>query len=141
MSGPPDRTDGAVAPSRSPIVRGLLIVATLLGIVGVFLPVVPTTPFLILAAACFARASPRLDRMLTESTIFGPSILEWRRHRSIPWRTKITAIALMSASIVATIVFVVERTWLRVALAAIGVAVGAWLWRVPSRDRPARGGE
>ena len=130
---------------RSPVVRWILLaaggVATLLGVVGLFLPVVPTTPFLIVAAACFARASPRLDRMLTQSKLFGPAILEWRRHHSIPWRTKLVAIGLMSVSIATTIVFFLEETWMRVALAAVGIAVGVWLWRVPSRDRPRRGAE
>ncbi|MBK7333843.1 MAG: YbaN family protein [Betaproteobacteria bacterium] len=96
----PDPADPA-APQRpdlhpSAAVRWLLvavgIVATLLGIVGAFVPVLPTTPFLLVAAACFARASPKLDRMLTGSATFGPTILEWRRHRSIPWRTKLVAI-------------------------------------------------
>lgn len=140
-----DRTDSDIAPVRSPVVRWLLLgaggVATLLGVVGLFLPIVPTTPFLILAAACFARASPRLDRMLTGSKLFGPTIVEWRRHHAIPWRTKLTAIGLMSASIAATIVFFVEATWLRVLLAVVGVAVALWLWRVPSRDRPKRAAE
>ena len=134
-----------IAPARSAVVRGFLlaagVAATLLGAIGLFLPVMPTTPFLILAAACFARASPRLDRMLTESTLFGPAIVEWRRHRSIPWRTKLAAIGLMSFSLVATIVFFAEATWLRVTLAVLGVAIASWLWRVPSRDRPGRGAE
>ena len=104
------------------------------GIVGVFLPVLPTTPFLIVAAACFARASPALERKLLDSAIFGPTLRDWRDHRSIRRRTKVVAIAMMTASIAATIVFVLDETWQRVALAAVGVAVATWLWRVPSRD-------
>lgn len=145
MTARKSRPASHVAPARSAVVRGFLlaagVMATLLGVIGLFLPVVPTTPFLIVAAACFARASPRLDRMLTESALFGPAIVEWRRHHSIPWRTKLTAIGLMSASLTVTIVFFVEATWLRVALGVLGVAVGSWLWHVPSRDRPRRDAE
>ncbi len=142
----PDPADPA-APQRpdlhpSAAVRWLLvavgIVATLLGIVGAFVPVLPTTPFLLVAAACFARASPKLDRMLTGSATFGPTILEWRRHRSIPWRTKLVAIGLMSAMIAVSAVFFVRPWWAQALLVAVGAATGAWLWRIPSRDRPPR---
>ena len=126
----------------SAAVRWLLIaagiVATALGIVGAFLPVLPTTPFLLVAAACFARASPKLDRMLTESKTFGPTILEWRAHRSIPWRTKLVAIGLMSAMIALSATFFVNPWWAKALLLLVGVATGAWLWRIPSRDRPPR---
>jgi uncharacterized membrane protein YbaN (DUF454 family) len=118
------------------LVAGFLSVA--LGLVGMFVPVLPTTPFLLLAAACFVRASPTLHRRLVESAAFGPLIVEWERHRSIPWRTKLTAIALMSASIAASIVFFVRPWPLQVALGMLGIAVGTWLYRVPSRDRPRR---
>lgn len=129
---------------RSAMVRWLLIaagiVATALGIVGAFLPVLPTTPFLLVAAACFARASPKLDRMLTGSKTFGPTIVEWRTHRAIPWRTKLVAVGLMSAMIAVSAIWFVDPVWAKVLLVAVGVATGTWLWRIPSRDRPARGG-
>ena len=142
----PDPADPA-APRRpdlhpSATVRWLLVavgvVATLLGIVGAFVPVLPTTPFLLVAAACFARASPKLDRMLTGSATFGPTILEWRRHRSIPWRTKLVAIGLMSVMIAVSAVLFVRPWWAQALLVAVGAATGAWLWRIPSRDRPPR---
>ena len=58
------------------------------------------------------------------------------RHRAIPWRTKITGIALMSVTLAASIVFFVEPVWLKALLAATGVALALWLANVPSRDRP-----
>ena len=142
----PDPADPAASrrPDLHPsaTVRWLLVavgvVATLLGVVGAFVPVLPTTPFLLVAAACFARASPKLDRMLTGSATFGPTILEWRRHRSIPWRTKLVAIGLMSAMNAGSAVLFVRPGWAQALLVAVGAATGAWLWRIPSRDRPPR---
>lgn len=112
-------------------------IAFTLGVIGLFLPVVPTTPFLIVAAACFARSSPALERRLLDSALFGPTLKDWREHRSIARRTKLVAIAMMTVSITASIVLFVEATWQRVALAAIGIATAWWLWRVPSRDEGA----
>ncbi|MGE0062114.1 MAG: YbaN family protein [Xanthobacteraceae bacterium] len=65
---------------------GLACVAT--GFVGAFLPVLPTTPFLILAAACFARSSPRLERWLLDHPRFGPALRAWREHGAIPRSAK-----------------------------------------------------
>ncbi len=124
----------------SPTLRLLYILAgigfVLLGIAGAFLPVLPTTPFMLLAAACFARASPRFYNWLLNNPLFGPTVLEWRRHRSIPWRIKITAIMLMSVTLGISIVFFVPRLELQLALALGGVVLGIYLYRIPSRDRP-----
>ena len=133
--------DADPVPHSSPVVRWLLLlvglVAVALGIVGAFLPVLPTTPFLLVGAACFARASPRLHRRLAASKTFGPTLVEWRRHRTIAWRTKRYALVLMGLSIGVSAIFFVEPWWGRAGLVALGVAVGAWLWSIPSRDRPA----
>jgi len=59
-----------------------------LGIIGAFLPVMPTTIFIILAAWCFGRSSPRLERWLLEHPRFGPSLTAWRREGAIPRRAK-----------------------------------------------------
>jgi uncharacterized membrane protein YbaN (DUF454 family) len=106
-----------------------------LGVAGAVLPVLPATPFLLLAAACFARSSERFYRWLIEHPSFGPLVREWREHRSIPWRTKLFAIALMTVSLGSSIVFFVRPAWLQVALALFGLALGAWLYRIPSRAR------
>jgi uncharacterized membrane protein YbaN (DUF454 family) len=121
----------------SPLLRGLLLAAGTLcvavGTLGLFLPLLPTTPFLLLAAACYARASRRLyDRLLANRT-FGPLIYEWREHRSIPYRTKIGAIALMGSTLTASILFAVEPLWLKAVLALLGLALALWLYRLPSR--------
>ena len=133
--------DADPVPHSSPVVRWLLLlvglVAVALGVVGAFLPVLPTTPFLLVGAACFARASPRLHRRLAASKTFGPTLVEWRRHRAIAWRTKRYALVLIGLSIGVSAIFFVEPWWGRAGLVALGVAVGAWLWSIPSRDRPA----
>lgn len=115
---------------------GMLFVA--LGIAGAFLPVLPTTPFMLLAAACFARASTRCYNWLLNNRWFGPTILEWQRHRSIPYRVKWTAIGLMAVTLGTSIVFYVPWPALQIALALFGVLLGAYLWRIPSCDRPGR---
>ncbi len=121
----------------SPLVRGLLIGAGLacvaLGVIGIFLPVLPTTPFMLLAAACFARSSRRFHDWLLSNRTFGPLIHEWEQHRSIPRRTKLVAIALMSLTLALSIVFFVEPRWLQALLAAIGLALAIWLYHIPSR--------
>jgi uncharacterized membrane protein YbaN (DUF454 family) len=116
------------------IAAGSLALA--LGVAGIFLPLLPTTPFVLLAAACYARGSARFHGWLLANRTFGPMIREWQQHRSIPYRTKLTAVALMSLTLGISIVFFVEPPWLKLALAAMGVGLAVWLYRMPSRDRP-----
>lgn len=69
-----------------------------IGVIGVFLPVLPTTPFLIMAVACFARSSPRLEAWLLEHPKFGGPLRDWRERRAIPRKAKIAAVTMMSLS-------------------------------------------
>ena len=124
-------------PHGSPVVRALFLIAGLvslgLGIAGAFLPVLPTTPLVLLAAACFARSYRPFHEWLIAHRLFGPMVREWHEHRSIAYRVKLTAITMMAVSLGASIVFFVEPAWLKAALAAFGVALGAWMYRLPSR--------
>jgi uncharacterized protein len=125
---------------RSPWMRAVFLAAgslcVLLGVIGLFLPLLPTTPFLLLAAACYARGSRRFYDWLLANRTFGPLIHEWRKHRSIPYRTKISAIALMSFTLGISIVFFVPIMWVKLLLGAMGVGLAIWMYRMPSRDRP-----
>jgi uncharacterized membrane protein YbaN (DUF454 family) len=121
----------------SPVVRALFLVAGVvslsLGIAGAFLPVLPTTPLVLLAAACFARSYRPFHEWLIGHRLFGPIVKEWQEHRSIPRRTKAVAIVTMALTLGASIVFAVEPRWLKAALGALGVALAVWLYRLPSR--------
>lgn len=77
------------------IIIGLTSLA--LGIAGVVLPLLPTTPFVLLAAYCFARSSPRLHAWLLANRTFGPLIRNWEQHRAIAPRAKLMAVASMAA--------------------------------------------
>ncbi len=140
--------DGSAAPARehrSRWVRGLFIVAGTvcvgLGMLGLFLPLLPTTPFLLLAAACYARGSQRFYDWLLANRTFGPLIHEWHQHRVIPYRTKLSAIALMLLTLGVSITLFVEPPLLKLLLAATGLALAIWMYRLPSRDRPGRPAE
>lgn len=86
---------------------GLGTLFMVLGFLGVFLPVLPTTPFLLLAAACYARASRRIFDWLLGHPRFGPLIREWREHRSMPYRAKRTALLLIALSFAVSTTFFV----------------------------------
>ena len=140
MTGPEEPVS-ALPIHASPVVRGLLLLAGTfcvgLGIAGLFLPVLPTTPFLLLAAACYARASRRFHDRLLGNPVCGPLIREWQQYRSIPYRTKLTAMALMSVTLATSILLFVRGPVWQVVLAILGLALAIGLYRIPSRDRPA----
>ena len=76
------------------------IVAVFLGALGVFLPVLPTAPFAILAAFCFGKSSPVLQRKLENSAMFGPLIKDWKDNGAIRPRYKVIAVAMMGMSLI-----------------------------------------
>ncbi len=100
-----------------------------LGAVGAFLPLLPTVPFVILAAFCFARSSPRLERRLLDDPRFGPSIRRWRENGAISRTGKRAALAAFAFS--ATVALIASPfPWSLVALVAC--ATGAcWIWTRP----------
>lgn len=108
------------------------------GAVGIFLPVLPTTPFLLLAAWAFSRSSRRFHDWLLGHRIFGPPLQRWQRERVIPARVKAFAILSMLASF-AWVAFGVRPPWYALAAMGVVIAVGvAFLASVPSRpSRPA----
>src|SRR5690349_5075190 len=75
--------------------------AVVLGFIGIFVPVLPTTPFLILAAACFARSSPRLEGWLLDHPRFGPPLRDWRERGAVSRKGKVATLAGTAAGFVA----------------------------------------
>lgn len=121
----------------SPTVRALLwlcgIVALMLGAVGAVLPGLPTTPFVLMAGACFVRASPRAHAWLLRNRTFGPLLREWERHRSISRRVKRFALAMMLLTGSASVWYLAGSPWLQ-GLVAAGMLFGGFMvWRLPSR--------
>jgi len=106
-----------------------------LGTIGVVLPLVPTTPFLLLAAACYARSSKRLYNWLLANKIFGSTIRQWQENRSVAYRTKVTAIVLLVLTLGTSIVFFVPLWPVKILLVAIGTWVVQFLVRLPTKPQ------
>jgi len=118
----------SVAPEKLPVwVRAILaligLVSVSLGILGAFLPLLPTTPFLLLGAACFVRSSDRLYSWLMNHKVLGPYIRNYREHRAITRRTLIVALTLLWVSIGYSVLLVADLWWVRILLVGIAAAV------------------
>lgn len=96
-----------------------------LGAIGAVLPILPTTPFLILALACFSKSSPRFHRMLLNNKWVGPSLQEWEQHKTIKPHIKHRAMLLTVAAFTGSILILMGRPHLQIMLATIGLIV---LW-------------
>ena len=105
------------------------IVSLLLGAVGTILPLLPTVPFLLLAAFCFARASPRLEQWLLEHPRFGPHINNWRRSRAISRPAKKMAVLTLGLSIAAGFILL-SFPWSLLPLLA-GMLSASWILTRP----------
>lgn len=103
-------------------ILGTLCVA--LGIIGIFLPIMPTTPFLLLAAALYCRNSDKMYAWLLNHRFLGSYIRNFREHKAIPMRIKIMATSLMAVMILYCIFFVVDPLWLKIVLGAVMLGVG-----------------
>jgi len=99
------------------------IAAFSVGIIGVFIPFLPTTPFLLLAAGFFLKGSDHLYQWLINHKVFGEYIRNFREHKAIPKKTKILAVSTLWATIFTSIFFFTESLALRGLLFGIGAAV------------------
>jgi len=109
-------------------VTGLMFVG--LAILGVILPILPTTPFLLVAAACFAKSSPRLQKKLLANKTFGPLIHEWQQHRSIPRKAKRVALLTIILSVVWS-AYLLKSLMLTALVFALVTGPFIFLWRLP----------
>ena len=108
-----------------------------LAALGLFLPLLPTTPFLLLASSCFLRSSPRLQRWLADSRWFGPMIRDWDEHKAVRRPVKVLAVA--AVSVVLVLAAVRELPWVvRTLIVVLGLVGLVVVWRLPVVPAKAR---
>lgn len=134
----PDAADPGLTPAaRNRPWRWLWLLggfaALLLGLVGIVTPLLPTVPFVLLAAWCFSRGSARWEAWLLAHPRFGPMVREWRAHRAVPRRAKWLASGMMLLS--CALALWQAPLWAALLAGAICLAVALWLWHLP--DAPA----
>jgi len=136
MAEPQDEATGL----KRLVLFGLGWVFFALGVLGVFLPVLPTTPFMLLALWCFARSSRRFHHWLYTHRLFGPPLQRWEQYRVIPLGAKIIAVGAMSLSMI-YVGFFTAAPWFAVATMGAVCLYGAGFilskpHRLPDGSRP-----
>ncbi len=113
--------------ANSKLGRKLLIAAgsffVVIGLIGIFLPILPTTPFLLLAAWCYARSSERYYKWLINNKWFGDYIKNYQEGKGIPLKIKIFAISFLWITILISVYFFITNIYIRIILIAIAVGV------------------
>ncbi|HAX49284.1 MAG TPA: YbaN family protein [Ignavibacteria bacterium] len=118
-----------IAVHRNPIIRWTLFISGFIlvgiGILGMFLPLLPTTIFFILAAWCFARSSEKFHHWLHTNRFFGKYLSNYRTKGGMTLGSKIFSISLLLAGIILSIIFATDNLYVKILLGAIGAGV-AW---------------
>lgn len=114
--------------------------SVLLGIAGIVLPLLPTTPFILLASACFLRGSPAFHRWLHKHQIFGPLLENWHKNRAVTRKVKGRGMIFILLSFSISI-FVVSYIWLKFVLLVMLIVLLAWFMRLPVTELVADGEE
>ncbi len=114
------------------LVLGWLFVV--LGLVGVFLPIIPTTPFLILALTLFSKSSPRFHQMLLNNVWFGPTLRQWEETKTLSRQTKYKASTLMVVAFATSIALLNHDMRIQLLLIAVAVVLLFFLWRIKEPD-------
>ena len=112
-----------------------------LGVVGIAVPLLPTTPFVLLAALCFSRASTRLHRWLLNHRWFGATIRQWEETRTVRRATKVKASVAIAASFLVTVIWFAPALYWKIALGLLGAALAAFVVSLPEQapqPQPAR---
>jgi len=99
---------------------------------GIVLPLLPTTPLLLVAAACFARTDPRFHRWLLTNRVFGPIIRDWQQHRCIPLRAKVATVIMVGLVGGSSVVFFVPLLPVQILVGVFLVGLLAWILSHPS---------
>ena len=107
------------------ILIGTGTASLVVGIVGIFLPLLPTTPFLLLAAACYARSSRRFYSWLISNRLFGDYIRNYLERKGVPLRVKVSSLALLWITIGCSAAFATDTLWVRIILVVIAIGVTA----------------
>lgn len=113
------------------------IIFVILGVVGIILPILPTTPFLLAAAACFVRSSDRLYHWLISNPWFGEYIRRYRDKEGIPKITKLFTLVLLWSTLMISAVFFAQSVWLRILLLGVGIGVSIHLLLIRTYKPPA----
>jgi uncharacterized membrane protein YbaN (DUF454 family) len=125
----------AITRFKTKLVKALLLMvgwlSVVLGVIGVFLPIMPTTPFLLLAAACFLRTSPKFYNWLVGHPKLGKYLLYYLEGKGIPLKAKVYSIGLMAISMSVTTYFV-PVTAVKILLPLVGVLVALYIVRQPT---------
>lgn len=108
---------------------------TLLGVIGLAVPLLPTTPFLLLAAWCFSRSSRRLHDWLLAHRVLGPPVRAWREHGAVSPRAKALAIGLLWLSLGWALATRELPPWARIAAVSVGLGVSVFLLTRPNGPR------
>lgn len=111
--------------------RAFAVLSLVVGFIGLFLPVLPTVPFVLLAAWAGSHGWPALERRLLEHAHFGPAIRRWRENGAVPRRAKWAATLMMTASGTWVGFFAPLPIWVRVLVPLTMAAVAAWMWQRP----------
>ena len=101
-----------------------------LGAVGVVLPILPTTPFLIVALALFSKSSPRFRQMLLKNAWFGPILKQWENNKTVSRRTKYKAFCLIIITFSISVAILDDQIQLQLLLVGIAVVLLFFIWRI-----------